>query len=138
MKLEPSTSQRGARGFERLYVECIHHGHYCTLKRPMGKMQNKRFRERAPGARHLACVGLCAWRRQMRNLAVRASRTQRLNMPNSTAPQFERERQALIKTQACRTASRCHFGFNDIEQVLMGVDIELRVDMLNVRLHRVA
>ena len=74
----------------------------------------------------------------MRNLAVRASRTQRLNTPNSTAPQFERERQALTKTQACRTASRCHFGFNDIEQVLMGVDIELRVDMLDMRLHRVA
>lgn len=74
----------------------------------------------------------------MRNLTVRASRTQRLNTPNSTAPQFERERQALTKTQACRTASRCHFGFNDIEQVLMSVDIELRVDMLNVRLRRVA
>lgn len=61
-----------------------------------------------------------------------------LELPNSTAPQFDRERQALIKTQACRTASRCHFGFNDIEQVLMGVDIELRVDMLDMRLHRVA
>ncbi len=40
--------------------------------------------------------------------------------------------------QACRVASRRHFGFNDIEQILMSVDIELRVDVFDMRLHRVA
>ena len=55
--------------------------------------------------------------------------------------ELDRKQQTASPAKACKRAawpSRRHFGFNDIEQILMSVDIELRVDVFDMRLHRVA
>ena len=83
LKLKPSTSQRGVRGFERLYVECVHHGHYCTLKRPMSKIWNERFRERALAAATSYASVLAHNNARCIYPPIQASRTRRLSKPRT-------------------------------------------------------